>query len=31
MDVCEWNTTWDDEDTVDDFAEILKKEREFLR
>ena len=31
MDVQEWLVTWDDEDIVDDFSEILRKEKELLR
>ena len=31
MDVQEWPVTWDDEDIVDDFSEILRKEKELLR
>ena len=31
MDVQEWAISWDDEDTVDDFSEILKREKELIR
>ena len=31
MDDQEWTLTWDDEDIVEDFSEILRKEKNILR
>ena len=31
MDDQKWDLTWDDEDIVEDFSEILRKEKNILR
>ena len=31
MDDQEWTLTWDDEDIVEDFSEILRNEKKLLR
>lgn len=31
MDVQQWPITWDDEDTLDDFSDILQREKELLK
>ena len=31
MDVQQWPITWDDEDTLDDFSDILRREKELLK
>ena len=31
MDDQEWTLTWDDEDIVEDFSEVLRKEKKLVR